>query len=798
MSGALSRWPLPGGHRAPERAAADRAGRSAPAPMAGAVVSIARQIGGVFAIARRVGGVLTIARLTSAVSVFTFAIALAGIGASASAAPSFEQVRAGWKSSEGVLLDRQGRPLQTLRLDNSLRKLAWVPIDEVSPALRRSLLISEDRRFLEHAGIDWLAVGSALSEAVGAAGGPRAPRGASTITMQLAGLLDGHAGQGRRSLATKVDQAMTALALERSWRKPQIFEAYLNLLPFRGELVGIGALSELLFGKAPIGLDAAEAALAAALVRGPNAAPERVAQRACLLLREQQLQALCGGLEGRAKLVLARRVAGSPLQEGLAPHLARHLLKEPGQQRRSTLDGNLQRLARDALRRHLRDLADRGAQDGAVVVLENATGEVLAWVGSSGSLSAASEVDAVLAPRQAGSTLKPFLYAMAIGEQRLTAASLLEDRAANLPAGGGLYLPQNYDHQFRGWVSVRSALASSLNVPAVRVGAMVTPEAMARLLRSLGMASVDKTGEHYGNSLALGSADVTLIELTNAYRALARGGRTGAARATPEGALPGVRDSPGAGLATGQVASPVQALSAGASHIVADILSDRDARAATFGWDSPLVTRSWSAVKTGTSKDMRDSWCIGFSSRYTVGVWVGNAAGLPMRQVSGARGAAPVWAEVMAWLHARQPSQAPAVPPSLVRQRVHFVDVAEADRDELFLAGTQMSVVALAGGAERAGIAYPPDGTRIALDPDIPPANQRVLLRAHRSREAGQARWWIDGREAGRGAQLAWFPMPGMHRIALRDAAGATLDQVEIEVRGALSAPRPRSGRPPR
>jgi penicillin-binding protein 1C len=129
---------------------------------------------------------------------------------------------------------------------------------------------------------------------------------------------------------------------------------------------------------------------------------------------------------------------------------------------------------------------------------------------------------------------------------------------------------------------------------------------------------------------------------------------------------------------------------------------------------------------------------------------------------------------------------------------VHFVDVGEADRLELFMAGTQMSEVALAGGAERSGIAYPPDGTRIALDPDIPPVNQRVLLRAHRSRDAAQARWWIDGREAGRGPQLAWFPMPGMHRIALRDAAGATLDQVAIEVRGAVSAPRPRPAPPPR
>ncbi len=714
---------------------------------------------------------------------------LALLPGAAQAAPTFDQVRAAWRSSEAVLLDRNDQPLQTLRIDNTTRRLGWVALDDVSPALRRSLLVSEDRRFLEHSGIDWLAVGSALGSAVSDTAGPRAPRGASTITMQLAGLLDSHAGQGRRSIGTKLDQAMTAVMIERGWRKPQIFEAYLNLLPFRGELVGIAALSELLFGKAPAGLDAAEAALAAALVRGPNATPERVAQRACLLLREQQLDALCGALAGRARVVLSRRPTVSPIQEGLAPHLAQHLLREPGQRRRSTLDADLQRQARNSLRRHLHVLADRGAQDGAVVVLDNASGDVLAWVGSSGALSAAPEVDAVLAPRQAGSTLKPFLYAMAIGEHRLTGASLLEDRAVNLPAGGGLYLPQNYDREFRGWVSVRSALAASLNVPAVRVAAMVTPEALARQLRSLGIASVDKPGQHYGNSLALGSADVTLIELTNAYRALARGGRSSAARATSDGALPGRKGAPPV---------PVQVLSAEASFIVADILSDRDARAATFGWDSPLVTRGWSAVKTGTSKDMRDSWCLGFSGRFTVGVWVGNAAGLPMRQVSGAQGAAPVWAEVMAWLHEREPARAPSAPAGLVRQRVRFVDVAEADRDEWFLPGTQMREVALASAGERAGIAYPPSGTRIALDPDIPPANQRVLLRAHRSRQADQARWWINGREVGRGAQHPWFPMPGVHQIALRDAAGVTLDQVEIEVRGAVSARRQRPAPPPR
>ncbi|MBU6271509.1 MAG: penicillin-binding protein 1C [Betaproteobacteria bacterium] len=693
----------------------------------------------------------------------------------AAALPGFAEVKAAWRSSEAWLLDRHGEPLQRLRLDPRVRRLAWVPLAEVSPALQRSLLLSEDRRFLEHSGIDWRAVGSALGEA--ASGGPL--RGASTISMQLAGLLAGTAGQGRRGLIDKLDQAGGALALERHWTKPQILEAYLNLLPLRGEAVGIGAAAEQLFGKLPIGLDAAEGALLAALARGPNAPPPRVAQRACLLLREQGLQALCGGLEGRAQAVFSRAASGAPASEDLAPqlapHLARQLLTEPGQRLRSTLDAELQRLARDALRRHLRELADRGATDGAVVVLDNASGEVLAWVGSSGPLSAASEVDAVLAPRQAGSTLKPFLYGLAIDERRLTAASWLEDRAADLPTDAGLYLPQNHDRQFRGWVSLRVALASSLNLPAVRVAGMVTPDAMARTLRRLGMISVDKPGDHYGPSLALGSADVSLIELANAYRALANGGRASAPIVRRQGPQPARLSALGGGRGLGE----------SAAFIITDILADRDARAASFGWDSPLVTRQWSAVKTGTSKDMRDSWCLGFSRQHTVGVWVGNAAGEPMRQVTGVRGAAPVWAELMAHLQRGAGSTPPPAPAGVLRQTVSFEPPKEPPRSEYFLRGTEQRAIRLAGAPHRAGIAYPPDQTRIALDPDIPPDNQRVLLRAQPGPQAGAARWLLNGRELGRGPQLAWFPQPGVHRIALRAADGSLLDEVGVEVRGA-------------
>ena len=176
-------------------------------------------------------------------------------------------------------------------------------------------------------------------------------------------------------------------------------------------------------------------------------------------------------------------------------------------------------------RRHLRELEGRNVEDGALVVLDNATGEVLAWVGSSGELSRAHEVDGVLAPRQPGSTLKPFLYALAIERRMLTAASILDDSPLAVTLPTGLYVPQNYDRTFKGQVSLRQALASSLNVPAVRTLALVGYDPFYLELKRLGFSTLTRDADHYGYALALGGADVTLLDLTNAYRALANGGR---------------------------------------------------------------------------------------------------------------------------------------------------------------------------------------------------------------------------------------------------------------------------------
>ena len=811
--------------------------------------------------------------------------------------PDFETVRSSFRSSETLLLDRHGEVLHRLRTDFQVRRGAWVALGDTSPALRMALLLSEDRRFHEHSGVDWWAVSAA---AWGNLWHERT-RGASTLTMQLAGLLDPalqRPASTARGLSQKWAQASAARELETRWRKDQILEAYLNLVPFRSEIVGIDALSHTLFGKSAHALNAPESALAAALIRAPNALASRVAERACRLLQQMQdPKADCLSVDVLAGMTLHRR-DWAP-SEGVAPHLAQRLIRQVNEDLntalsdsvtgedivtgfhdghptvRSTLDGPLQRLAIDTLRTQLRELQGRHVEDGAVVVLDNASGDVLAWVGSSGSLSRAAQVDGVMARRQPGSALKPFLYAQALAEQRLTAASLLDDSPAQLPTASGLYMPQNYDHRYQGWVSVRTALGSSLNIPAVRTLVMVSPDAFHQQLQRLGMHFPEGSG-YYGYSLALGSAEVSLLQLTNAYRALAKDGQWCPVHLLPEAHRRGapssltgpVEHADGWADIAPKPASPSfpdasirtndeerqrppedchQALDAGAAFIISDILSDRHARLPTFGLDSVLDTRFWSAVKTGTSKDMRDNWAVGYSQRYTVGVWVGNASGAPMHDVSGTSGAAPVWAMLMRELHRHEASRPPSPPAGVVRLQVEFGGFSktmpetagpdehgvqalpegrsgtadeesaqavkrpgiEAPRQEWFLAGTEQrhfsppATVSVSndtrtgkGDGVHAGrqdpdpsalparIVAPAPNTIIALDPDIPPANQQLRLEA----SAGvptDLHWFIDERPVGQGARVGWMPLPGRHTITLRDARGGVLDVRRIEVRGA-------------
>ena len=675
------------------------------------------------------------------------------------AVPSFASLRDGWQPSEAWLYDRNGRLLDEIRVDYDVRRLGWTPLDQVAPALRSDIVVAEDHRFLDHGGVDWLAVAGAVRDRLSGGRG----RGASTITMQTAAFLWPEIGRpGGRGWIDKLRQMRAAWAIEDRWSKPQIFEAYLNLAPFHGDTQGAAGGSLALFGKAPARLDRREAAVMAALLPDPDAGPAYIAKRACHI----SPAAYCPALRALADATAA---AGRTRGVGpdLAPHLAVHLLKAPGAKVRTTVDGQIQQLAISALRHQLQGLGPTRVRDGAVVVVDNATGDVLAYVGGVGLGSTAAAVDGAAAYRQAGSTLKPQLYAQLIERKWLTAASILEDSPVQLDTASGLYVPRDYDNSFMGPVTVRRALANSLNVPAVRALVLDGVQDFRDRLWDVGYDGLSDDGSYYGFSLALGSAEVTLLQQANAYRTLANLGRWSPLRLRQD-------DPPG---------TPRQLIDPGAAWIVGDILSDASARASTFGVDSALRLPFWAAAKTGTSKAMRDNWCIGFSDRYTVAVWVGNLEGDPMRAVSGTSGAAPVWRDVMLALHRGRPGIQPSRPADVASGAVRFADGLAPPRAEWFIKGTAQAVIAEAPAyARRPRITNPVSGSVYAFDPDIPGDHQSlgVLI----SGETGNLRLDLDGRALAQADGTPQIPLlPGSHLLSLLDESGRAIDRVRFTVR---------------
>lgn len=686
--------------------------------------------------------------------------------------PSFAAVRAAYRGSDLLVLDRNGEPLQQVRLDASGRRLGWTPLAEMSPALLEVIVAAEDHRFREHDGVDWMAMMRAGWGWMRGWG----HSGASTLTMQTTALLDAaqRPRDRRRTPGQKWAQMRAAWALEGSWNKDEILETYLNRVSFRGELQGIQAASRSLFDKFPSGLNHEESLLLAALTPAPNAPAKRVAARACILAERWHAgDGICNRLRKLAERTLGNGVP--PIRAlAFAPHAARRVVEglAPGppwpERVTSSLDGELQRFAMESVSRHLAELAEHGVGDAALLAVDNASGEILAYVGNGGNNEDVRYVDGVTSLRQPGSALKPFLYELAIERRLITAASLLEDAPLELDAAGGLYTPQNYDRDFKGWVSARTALASSLNVPAVRTLGLVGPTAFLERLRRLGFGQLTENADFYGYALALGSAEVTLRQMVTAYRALANGGtfspltlRLGETRPEPQ-----------------------RIMDAGAAFVVSRMLSDPVARGMTFELDSALGTPFWSAVKTGTSKNMRDNWCVGFTSRYTVGVWVGNFDGAPMHEVSGVTGAAPIWLEVMTHLHRRGDAPPPTPPEGVTASRVAFDPPLEPAREEWFLAGTAMALVRL-DQARPARILHPLDGTTLALDPDIPPDRQRVFFRM--APLDAELAWRLDGVALNAEASSGWRPTPGRHRLELARAGvehGAVVDRAEFVVRG--------------
>ena len=631
--------------------------------------------------------------------------------------PSFAKVRGSHRPSDVWIVDRSGEPLESVRTRDSQRSLDWVKWEDVSASFQDLLVQTEDRRFYFHPGVDPLALAKALLKS--SFGRPN--RGASTLTMQLVGLTQKSRGFARRNLMEKAYQIFAAIKLETFWSKSQIAEAYINLASFRGELVGLRAASQGYFGKHPSGLQRNEAALLIALLRAPNAKPEVVAKRACILSEETD----CSPLIELASRTVAKPYL-LPLTREVIPVLSARFVDSRGEKSviHTSLDQSVQVMALATLREQLRVLRPQNVKDGAVLILETKTGRVVAYAANAGSgFASASQTDGISMRRQAGSTIKPFVYATAFDWRLLNPDSLLEDTPADFAISQGrVYRPRNYDETFRGLVSVGDALGSSMNVPAVRALMLVGEERVLDRLRDLGIVGL-QPDDYYGPSLALGSVDLSIWDLTHAYRKLAADEKVFTAETRAK---------------------------------IFNILASPEHRRFTFGLESLLSLPFPAAVKTGTSKDMRDNWCLGWTEDYTVGVWVGNFDGQPMWNVSGMSGAAPIWRSLMLRL---RPNSSEQLRPA-----------AYVEPNEPLLKKSLTH------------IRYPAAGMLVGLDPDIPARAQKLPIEIENPQKGH--RIYLNDRLLGTSKEALLWPLRrGKFVVKLTSQRGDLVDQIRFEVR---------------
>jgi len=707
-----------------------------------------------------------------------------------------------------ILTDRHGTPLKRFLSADDYRSehiaLSTMPADLIA-----CVLAAEDQRFYTHGGVDYLAIARAMRDA---ATDGRFTSGASTITQQLIKISSPTAP---RNVITKLREIQQARRLEMTWNKDRILEEYLNRVDFGGLCRGVGAAAEFYFGKPVAQLSLAECAWIAGLPQSPSrhSVREREGTRRHDFVLERWA-ALHPDESARAEAARSERLAfRHPREVEAAGHVIAQVARASSPRTaaggleahattvRTTIDLPLQEKCADVLRAEVARLESRNVQQGAVVVLDNATGEILALMGSAEWSGKGGQINGALTPRSAGSTLKPFTYGLAL-ERGYSGASVLEDVPSIYkgPAGGQIEVV-NYDHRHRGPVPLREALACSLNVPAVRLlNELGGPPALHEVLVRAGFSLSDNAGR-YGLGLTIGNAEVSLVELAAAYAALARGGEVRRARLVDGAYEP----------------HTAHLFSKTTCWLLADILGDPAARSAQFGTGGPLRLPFRCAVKTGTSSDFRDNWCVGFTPEFTVGVWVGNFDGSPMQGVSGASGAAPVFHRIMAHLHERTPPvwpekpdgiltaqidtrtgrmPAPGAPAAYVRGEFFSSPPPPARRDELDTDGrvvldepawgawyrsaanertSAFALTTLAISAPR--ILSPRDGMLCRLDPELP--GNGGTLRLLSDLAESDARWHSDTLSiSGNTARIS----PGEHRLRLTNARTGGSSEVTLRV----------------
>jgi penicillin-binding protein 1C len=662
-----------------------------------------------------------------------------------------------------------------------------VALDAIAPRMRQATISAEDRRFLIHPGVDPVAAARALLRA-----GDQ-PSGASTITQQLARrlYLDRDAGP---ILARKSREALLAFQLEANRSKREILGLYLNAVYYGRGAYGVEAAARAYFGISAANLDLAHAAYLAGLPQRPSAFeaagdPAARARQWYVLTRMADDGWISrADADAAAREPITLRADAPPATAAAFVRYARDelarirpdLADRTGLVIETTLDAALEAEIERLMRLRLAALADRNVTDGALVAVEPATGRILAMVGSAtdGDVAHGGEINMAIAPRQPGSALKPLLYAAAF-EHGFTPATPLLDIPTTFITPDGPYAPMDSDRSFRGVVSLRVALASSLNVPAVRTLDALGVDALLDMARRFGIGTLTDA-ERYGLALTLGGGEVRLLDLTNAYAALGAGGMLRSPFAVVR-----VRDAAGQVLYERTPTAAQVALSTQHAYLLADILSDADARIPGFGEVTPFELPYRAAAKSGTSTGFRDNWTLGFTPDVAIGVWVGNADGSPMINVSGVDGAGPIWHDAMMAAAIGRPMGWYARPPGIIEATacaptgLRPGPFCPSPVRELFVAGTEPVAVEHYYTRDANGA--------IAVDP---PAEARawagdaglLLAAAAPARPGDPIR--IVAPAAG---SVFWFaPELGAQQLALRAAAAPGTERLTFMVDGAI------------
>ncbi len=649
-----------------------------------------------------------------------------------------------------VVLDRDGRLLRAFTTADGRWRLP-VTRSEVDPRFLSVLLAYEDRRFLSHHGVD----PAALLRAAGqAAWRGRIVSGGSTLTMQVARLLE---PREERSLGAKLRQIVRAVQLEQRFTKTEILDMYFALSPYGGNIEGLRAASLTYFGKEPKRLTLAESALLTALPQSPETRrPDRFATTA-RAARDRVLDRIARNAAIPLAEAAQAREDGVPTARRPVPMLAAHAAEAAVRAApevrllRLTIDARLQASLERLLKERVLPLGR--SLSGALLVIDNATGEVRAHVGGPDYLSQerAGGVDMSTAVRSPGSALKPFIYALAFENGVAHPETVLDDR----PSRFGLYAPENFDLSYQGTVTARRALQLSLNVPAVELLAELGPSRLLARLRNAGADVLVPAETPPGLAIALGGLGIRLTDLARLYAGLARGGDMPALSWTmpPPGA-------PGAAAPEhARISEPV------AAWYVFDILR---------GSPPPLnALPGRIAFKTGTSYGYRDAWAVGFDKRYTVAVWIGRPDGAAVPGLIGRQIAAPILFDAFARLGG-EPEPIPAPPDALFASTATLPPPLRHVRQD-----APKTMAAAASPSLK--IAYPPDGARIDLGFTMrEPQPSPLVMKAQGG--VPPLTWLVNGvpigeREARR--QASWTPDgSGFARVSVIDAQGATASVV--------------------